>query len=106
MDKYFTFKFYTEFVIPIVIVGILFTIWLILTVVNSMKWNRKIALLKKYGYERYLHGVASVGNGAFYAWRKHNHSVTEREINHMTCKELKTAILNADMDEENKDDTN
>ena len=103
MDKYFTFKFYTEFVIPITIGVIIFVIWLIATIISSVKWNRKISLLEKKGYERYLYDVASVGNGEFYAWRKNNHRITEREMKCIDYKELKHIIANAEKDGESSD---
>lgn len=69
VEKYFTLKLIGEaaiiglFVLAIVIL-------LVSAVVQDIRWNRKIKLLEKNGFVKYLRGVPSVGNGAFYGWKR------------------------------------
>ncbi len=81
-------------IIPIVIIVLIFSLCFIVEIINCIKWNRKVKLLKKLGYERYLAGVASVGNGAWYGWKndKAGKRFLESDIIRWTYKQLKEIL--------------
>lgn len=84
------FMVWTEYIIPIIIFGVLLLIFIIHECIKSFKWNRKIKWLKNNGYERYLSGVPSFGNGAFYSW-KNEHTgkrIDERNLKWMSYNDL------------------
>ena len=60
------------------------------SVIQTIDDKRKIKLLKSYGCERYLSGVPSVGNGAFYNWKTMDYKINidERDITRMKYKQL------------------
>lgn len=60
------------------------------SVIQTIDDKRKIKLLKSYGCERYLSGVPSVGNGAFYSWKTTDYKINidERDITRMKYKQL------------------
>ena len=61
--------------------------------IGSFRWHRKTSLLEKKGYERYLHSVPSVGDGAFYGWKKEGHNrILESDMERMAFKELKRQV--------------
>lgn len=93
-ETWFTLKV-LEYIIPIVIVVLIFAFCFIVEVKNRIKWNRKIKLLKKLGYERYLAGVASVGDGEWYGWvnDKAGKSFLERDIKKWTYRQLKEVVI-------------
>ncbi len=92
-ETWFTLKV-LGIIIPIVIAVLIFVICFIVEIINRIKWNRKIKLLKKLGYERYLDGVASVGKGAWYGWKndKAGKRFLERDIINWTYKQLREAL--------------
>lgn len=63
-------------------------------VIQTIDDKRKIKLLKSYGCERYLSGVSSVGNGAFYSWKTPDYkiNVDERDIARMKYNSLKKIL--------------
>lgn len=66
------------------------------TAIQMIDYKRKIRLLKSYGCERYLSGVPSVGDGAFYSWKTADYKINidEREMTEMTYKRLKAILEN------------
>lgn len=69
VEKYFTLKLIGE----VVIIGFFVLVIIILLVsatIQNICWNRKIKLLEKNGFVKYLRGVPSVGDGAFYYWKR------------------------------------
>lgn len=93
-ETWFTLKV-LEIIIPVVLVVLIFVFGSIVEIINRIKWDRKIKLLKKLGYERYLEGVASVGNGAWYGWRndKTGKNFSERDIIRWTYKRLRDEVI-------------
>lgn len=73
---------------------ICFLVFVCLTVAQMVDGKRKMRLLKAYGCERYLSGVPSVGNGAFYSWKTVDYKINidERDIARMKYKHLKEIL--------------
>lgn len=92
-EKYFTLKLIGEAaIIGFFILAII--ILLVSAVVQDIRWNRKIKLLKKHDFERYLDGVAAYGNGTFYGWKREfdRKRIRESEFIHWPYKKLKKWI--------------
>ena len=93
VEKYFTLKLIGEAaIIGVFVLAII--ILLASAAVQDIRWNRKIKLLEKNGFVKYLRGVPSVGDGAFYGWKResdgrHIHDIS---IKCQTYKELKKWI--------------
>lgn len=91
-NVYFGWKLFIE-LLPIVSWIILFAVVLIVTIVRSIIKNRKINYLKYLGFERYLIDVASVGNKAWYGWRRDDKNeylhISEKDLAKINYKELK-----------------
>ena len=93
IEKYFTLKLIGE----AVIIGFFVLVVVILLVsaaVQDVCWNRKIKLLEKNGFIKYLRGVPSVGGGAFYGWKRESdgRQIHDIFIKCRTYKELKKWI--------------
>lgn len=61
VEKYFALQFIGK-VIVIGIFAVAILSLIIMVIVQSIRWNHKIKLLKKQGFERYLHGVPAYCN--------------------------------------------
>lgn len=89
---YFGWKLFIE-VLPVIIWVILFAIGLIVIIVRGTIESRKINYLKYLGFERYLINVASVGNKAWYGWRRDDKNeylhISEKDLAKISYKELK-----------------
>lgn len=93
VEKYFTLKLLGEaanigfYVMVLLIV-------LSIGVVQSIKWKRKVKLLKKNGFERYLHSARSVDGGPLYEWRRKIDGMTllESQIESYSYKTLKKIV--------------
>lgn len=88
-------KVFTEYIIPFFIL-VMCIIFLAITILaSSLKWDRKIKLLKSYGYKRYLIGVPSVGGGAFYGWENEQTGdhIDERELRVIKIDTLRERIM-------------
>ena len=92
MDTYFKIKAIVDYIIPFAIFGGVFVIWFVYAVIHDTIASIKSKILTKNGYQRYVYDVASVGNGVFYAWHKDNSRIKEKDIKHMSIKELKQWI--------------
>ena len=93
VEKYFTLKLIGE----ALIIGFFVLVIIILLVsaaVQDIRWNRKIKLLEKNGFVKYLRGVPSVGNGAFYGWKRETDGkrIDDTYIKSRSYKELKKWI--------------
>lgn len=92
-EFWISYKVWTE-VIPVIILFVLligiFLSTVIACLIESYSWKLKTKWLQKHGFERYLAGVPSVGNGAFYAWRNHqtNQQIDEKELKKLKYKDL------------------
>lgn len=83
-----TIKVWLDFIIPsIIIVAVILGIFCS-CFIKRILWNRKIKWLQSNGFERYLVGVPSFGNGAFYGWRNNrtDKRIDERDLAHMKFK--------------------
>lgn len=93
VEKYFTLKLIGE----AVIIGFFVLVIIILLVsaaVQDIRWNRKIKLLEKNGFVKYLRGVPSVGDGDFYGWKRSSDRkiISDVEIKYHSYSELKKWI--------------
>lgn len=82
------------FAILVALLLIRFLIFVCCTVAQTIDGKRKIRLLKSYGCERYLSGVPSVGDGAFYSWKTPDYKINidERDIARMKYSHLKEIL--------------
>ena len=84
VEKYFTLKLIGE----VAIIGFFVLVIIILLVsatIQNICWNRKIKLLEKNGFVKYLRGVPCIGDGAFYGWKRESDG---RQINDIVIKSL------------------
>lgn len=93
MNTYYTIKMYTDFWIPLVLVGALLVVIIIRSTLESFKAARINRFFIEHGYERKLLGVAAFGNGRFYGWRRECGDkvtiVDDRDIKHKSFREIK-----------------
>lgn len=93
VEKYFALKLIDVYVgvgyFVILTIGVIGV-----AVVKSIRLNRKIKLLEKNGFKKYLRGVPSVGGGAFYGWKRESDDkiITDYDIEWHSYKELKKWI--------------
>lgn len=93
MNTYFKFKLATEYIIPVSI----FTLFVIVILVRSIKETRIKKFFVSHGYERILLDVASFGGDAYYGWirypdeSKHitGNYVDDRELRGLPIKVIK-----------------
>lgn len=93
VERYFALKLTGTYVA----IGIIVIIALAMigsAVIQNIRWNRKIKLLEKNSFEKYLRGVPSFGNGAFYGWRREfdDKRIADDSIKPMPYKVLKKWI--------------
>lgn len=92
VDFYFGIKLFAELA-PVVLFLVMFIIILIMTSIKSFKYNRKVKYLKSIGFERYLIDVASVGDKAWYGWRRDDKNeylhISEEDLARIDYKKLK-----------------
>jgi hypothetical protein len=91
MKAYFVFKLYMEYVIPIILLALLFVIAAIYIVVGEIKVRRIHRFFKSHGYKRKLLGVSSVGAKTFYGWvRDYDYKIADdRDIKGWSLKQIK-----------------
>ncbi len=90
LETWAAFKLWVDYLIPLMLfIGIVLVFVMVCTL-QSFRWNRKIRWLTKHGFERYLVGVPSVGNGAFYGWKNEK---TAKRIDERDVKRLKFKLL-------------
>jgi len=97
LELWLKLKILFDYIIPLCFFGIiilLFLIYIIYICIKSIIWNKKIKLLQKNGYKRYLITVASLGDGAWYGWQYNNyeHKITERDLDKISYQNLKQEI--------------
>lgn len=93
VEKYYTLKLIGE----AAIIGFFVTALSILLstgVIQSIKWKRKVKLLKDSGFERYLHSAPSIYFSATYEWQRKLDGMTllESEIERYSYKTLKELV--------------
>ena len=93
VEKYFTLKIIGEAAI-IGFFGMALSIVLSMGVIQSIKWKRKVKLLKENGFERYLHSPASIYFRATYEWQRKLDGMRflESEIERYSYKMLKELV--------------
>lgn len=93
VEKYFTLKLIGEAAIIGFFVMAL-SIVLSIGAIQSIKWKRKVKLLKDNGFERYLHSAPSVYFSATYEWKRKLDGITflENEIERYSYKMLKELV--------------
>lgn len=91
MEGYFKFKYYAEFVIPVVIFVLLAVMTIGGSIVTSIREKRIEKFFKKHGYKRELFDVASFGGGAFYGWvrKSDGKRVDDRDIRGLKVRQIK-----------------
>ena len=97
LELWLKLKILFDYIIPFILFGLFLLfcfIYIIYIYIKSIKWNKKIKLLQKEKYERYLIRVASVGNGAWYGWKnkEYNHRISEDELDKINYSSLKGKI--------------
>lgn len=93
VEKYFTLKLIGE----AAIIGFFVTALLMLLslgVIQNIKWKRKVKLLKKNGFERYLRSAPSIYFSAIYEWKRKLDGMAflESEIEGYSYKMLKEIV--------------
>ena len=93
VEKYFTLKLIGEAAI-IGFFAMALSIVLSTGVVQSIKWKRKVKLLKDNGFERYLHSAPSIYFSATYEWQRKLDGMTllESEIERYSYRTLKELV--------------
>lgn len=83
-------EIWAKFIVPITIGAIVALSLIANCIINCFKWRRKINWLKSHNFERYLIGVPSFGNGAFYGWREKEGGrwIDERDLECLKFSEL------------------
>ena len=79
------------FFIGLGILALLILSFIGMIIYEELKWSAKINYLSAIGFERYLHNVASVGNRAWYGWKRKttNEYILESSIKHMSLRQIK-----------------
>ena len=90
LELWASLKVWTEYIIPIAIFLLIILTVFLHILIDLFKWNRKVKFLKKNGYTRYLVGVPSFGDGAFYGWKndKLDKRIDERDIEHLSYRKF------------------
>jgi hypothetical protein len=91
MKAYFVFKLYMEYVIPIILLALLFVIAATHIVVGKIKERRIHRFFISHGYKRKLLGVSSFDAKSFYGWiRDYDYKIVDdRDIKGWSLKQIK-----------------
>lgn len=89
MELYYKIRFWSDFIIPIVILAVVAIVCVIGIIISTYKARRIKRFFIKHGYERYCIGVPAFGNGSFYGWKRESVIVDDRDIRHMSFKTIK-----------------
>ena len=108
LESYLTLKVWIEYIIPVIIFILLFGILFIRGFAEDRRLHKNVKLLEKYGYVKSNHLSYKLGGGGVAkltsVWEKYNHTLTEHDLKRMSYAELKTAIENADKDDDFNDE--
>lgn len=88
LEKYFTFKMWSDFIIPIIAFVVVFLWVVIAIIISSVKELRKEKFLNKSGFEKRLHSPRSGYGPARYKYKYKNIEISENKVLHMKYKEL------------------
>lgn len=91
MKAYFVIKLYMEYIIPFILLIILFFATATCIVVNTIKEKRIHKFFVSHGYKRKLLGVSSVGAKSFYGWiRSYDYKIADdKDIKGWSLKQIK-----------------
>ena len=91
MENYFKLKLYIGFILPMVLLIVLFIIRTIWITIDTIKEKRINKFFLSNGYERRLFDVSSVGAKSFYGWVREsdNKRVDDRDIRGWSFKQIR-----------------
>ena len=94
LEYWITLIIWMEYIVPVIIIALLLGFICTVCYKDSVQQKRKIKLLLSNGFERFLKDVPAFGNGAFYAWKNERlcMCIDERDLKHMTYRELRNRI--------------
>ena len=90
-DFYIKFKLWMDYIIPIILIALIFIISFLAISVQYNKQKRVEKFFLKHGYKRKLFDVASVGDKSFYGWVREtdNKRVDDRDLRGLKFKTIK-----------------
>ena len=90
-DFYIKFKLWMDYIIPIILIALIFIISFLAISVQYIKQKRVEKFFLKHGYKRKLFDVASVGDKSFYGWVREtdNKRVDDRDLRGLKFKTIK-----------------
>ena len=91
VDFYVKFKLWMEYLIPIILIVLIFVLSFLALSVQYIKQKRVENFFLKHGYKRKLFDVASVGGKSFYGWVREadNKRADDRDIKGLRFKTIK-----------------
>lgn len=95
MERYFEMKFWTEYIVPIIIFCFLALIMIIYISCTLVSTKIKYDYLKKQGYKRVPYVVNSNIDLNAYKWVKGDKSISESRVDRMRLSALKEYVINA-----------
>lgn len=95
MERYFEMKFWTEYIVPIIVFCFLTLIVIIYISCILISTKIKYNYLKKQGYKRVPYVVNSNIDLNTYKWVKGDKSISESRVDRMRLSVLKEYIRNA-----------
>ena len=90
-DFYIKFKLLMEYIIPVILIILVFILAFLALSIQYIKERRIENFFLNHGYKRKLFDVSSVGNGAFYGWVREddNKRVDDRDLKGLKFKTIK-----------------
>ena len=90
-DFYIKLKLWMDYIIPIILIALIFIISFLAISVQYIKQKRVEMFFLKHGYKRKLFDVASVGDKSFYGWVREtdNKRVDDRDLRGLKFKTIK-----------------
>lgn len=88
-DFYIKFKLWMDYIIPIILIALIFIISFLAISVQYIKQKRVEKFFLKHGYKRKLFDVASVGDKSFYGWEREDKRVDDRYLRGLKFKTIK-----------------
>lgn len=88
IEKYFIFKMWSEFIVPVIAFVVVFLWVLIAIIISSVKEYRKEKFLTGHGFEKRLHSPRSGYGPARYKYVYKSIELSENKVLHMKYKEL------------------
>ena len=97
METYFKMKFWTEYIIPIIVLCFLAVLLIVYITYSLIMQDIKYSYLKKHGYERkpYIQNKTVNVSVDTYKWVRGDKSISESRVDMMKLSELKEYVRNA-----------